>query len=123
MPSRHSCVGFVATIVTLASVAAAVYVLRAPLRNAAKIQRGDAAARVHGLMGEPDAVFLTTAELQSSILGPGSYVFADRSGRSGIRLDELPPVVTRAEWFEYASAGHLVYYDENGVAEVFWGGT
>jgi hypothetical protein len=112
-----------AVAIGLVVIVATIYGLRAPIRNAAKIQRGDAAATVHGLMGVPDAVFSTTAEIQGSFLGPGSYVFTDESGRRGILLSELPPVITRAEWFEYASAGHLVYYDEKGVAEVFWAGT
>jgi hypothetical protein len=100
-----------------------LYLLRAPIRNAAKIEPGDTAERVHELLGEPNAVFHSTAELRASYLGPMSYVFTDRAGHTGIPVEQLPPVATRAEWFEYASAGHLVYYDDNGVTDVLWGGT
>jgi hypothetical protein len=104
-------------------MAAGVYLIRTPIRNASKIKPGDSAAQVHELLGEPDEVFATTEQLRTSYLGPMSYVFTERDGRSGIALDDLPPVVTRAEWFEYGSAGHLVYYNEQGVVDVLWGGT
>jgi hypothetical protein len=114
-----------AFITAFALVATPLYILRAPIRSAAKIELGDNAAAVHGLLGEPDAVFETTAELQASSLVPMSYVFAERNSWREVALHELPPVVTRAEWFEFDSgtAGHLVYFDENGVTNVFWGGT
>jgi hypothetical protein len=113
----------VVTLTLCALAAVGIYVARSPFRNAAKIQRGDSASDVHKLLGEPEAVFKTTEELRSSYLRPMSYVFTDKSGRSGISVDELPSVVSHAEWFGYASAGHLVYYDDNGVTDVFWGGT
>lgn len=100
------------------------YFLRAPIRQAAKVQRGDSAAEVHKRLGKPDAVFHTTLELRESYLGPMDYVFTDWSGqKSDLTVDQLPDVKTRAEWFGYSSAGHLVYYDDTGVIDVYWGGT
>lgn len=103
--------------------AAGILVLRSPIRTAAKIHPGDSASDVHKLLGKPEAIFKTTEELRSSYLRPMSYVFTERSGGAEILIDELPAVVGRAEWFGYSSAGHLVYYNDNGVTEVFWGGT
>jgi hypothetical protein len=115
--------GLIALVAIFAVGAVAIYVIRAPMRYASRIKIGDSAARVHELLGEPDEVFETTEELQASYLEPMSYVFTDRSGRSDIPLDELPPIVTRAEWFEYGTAGHLVYFDGDRVTDVMWGGT
>jgi hypothetical protein len=113
----------VVLMASFAIVAAVVYVVQAPIRNASRIKVGDDAARVHRLLGPPEAIFETTAELKESYLGPMSFVFSDDIGGSGMKLDDLPPVAARVEWFEYESAGHLVYYDENGVTRVLWGGT
>jgi hypothetical protein len=114
----------VAIVVAMIAVMVAAWVfVRAPIRNASKIAPGDSPEMVHKLLGNPDLVFNTTDELRASDLGPMDYVFTDRSGRSGISVDQLPPVDSRAEWFGYASAGHLVYYDDDGVVAVFWGGT
>ena len=75
----------VGIVITFLVAVTALWLLRAPIRNAAKIKPGDSAAKVHKLLGEPDAAFETTAELQASYLGPMSYVFTDNAGRSGIR--------------------------------------
>jgi hypothetical protein len=116
--------GIIAFIAIFAVGATVVYVIRAPIRYAARIKVGDSPARVHELLGEPDEVFETTTELQESDLEPMSYVFTNRAGRGDIPVDELPPIVTRAEWFEYGgTAGHLVYYDGDRVTDVLWGGT
>ena len=106
-----------AAVTFLLCLAAAIYLVRTPLRNAAKIKVGDSETVVRSLLGEPDDVFETTEEFRSSYR---SYEFKDVSGRP---VEELPPVDRRAEWFEFGSAGHLIYYDENGVTDVFWGGT
>jgi hypothetical protein len=115
--------GLIAIVAIFVVGAVAIYVIRAPIRHASRIKFGDSAARVHELLGEPDEVFDTTEELQDSYLDPMSYVFTNRAGRSGIPVDELPPIVTRAEWFEYGTAGHLVYFDGDRVTDVLWGGT
>jgi hypothetical protein len=116
--------GIIAFIAIFAAGATCVFVIRAPIRYAARIKVGDSPAGVHELLGEPDEVFETTTELQESDLEPMSYVFTNRAGRGDISVDELPPIVTPAEWFEYGgTAGFLVYYAGDRVTDVLWGGT
>jgi hypothetical protein len=110
--------GIIAFAAIFAVGVTGIYFIRAPILYASRIKVGDSAARVHELPGEPDEVFETTAELQGSYLDPMSYVFTDRSGRSDIPVDELPPIVTRAEWFEFGTAGHLVYFDGDRLTDV-----
>ena len=105
-------------------VVVGVYLLRKPQVNAKHIRIGDSIERVHQIMGSPTEVYYSTAELRGSILYPMSYVFRDLAGnQTGIPANELPDVKIRVEWFEWLSAGTLVYYDENGVTEIYWGGT
>ncbi len=106
-----------AALALCALLVLAWYFARTPIRNAAKIQPGDTSAVVHGLLGSPDRTFDTVHEVQASYR---SYVFKDQSRRT---LAELPSVDNRAECFEFGSAVHIVYYDEDGVTEVYWGGT
>ena len=115
---------FVATAVILALLAPVVY-LRAPIRSAKQIKQGDTVDRVHQLLGAPTTVFETDADLRRSELGTNSFVFADTTNTvSEVSVAELPVVTGRAEWFEYtATAGHLVYYNDERVEIVFWGGT
>ena len=115
---------FVATAVILAFIAPVVY-LRAPIRSARQIQQGDTVDRFHQLLGAPTTVFESDADLRRSELGTNSFVFADTTDAiPEVSVGELPVVTVRAEWFEYtATAGHLVYYNDEGVEVVFWGGT
>ena len=70
-------------------------------------------------------MFESDADLRRSELGTNSFVFADTTDAiPDVSVAELPVVTVRAEWFEYtATAGHLVYYNDEGVEVVFWGGT
>ncbi len=126
LPTKHKrpSVGKVLLGFTIAATSLYwAYFLFSPTYFAAKIEAGDSAARVRQLLGEPALVFETTDELLNSSLRGMSYVFTNSRGRSGIPIDDLPPIAGSAEWYPYASAGHLVYFDENGVVAVYWGGT
>ena len=114
----------IAFVVVAVLVSVACYLTKS-VRGARKIQTGDSSARVRELLGSPTEVFYSDAEMRTSILGPMSYVFSDVNGKiSEVPVSKLPVVAARAEWFEYTpTAGHLVYYDEQGVQVVFWGGT
>ena len=54
-----------------------------------------------------------------------SFVFTDTGNTmSDVPVTKLPVVPDRAEWFEYTpTAGHLVYYNDDRVEIVLWGGT
>ena len=114
----------IATAVCSVLVGGIVY-LRKPISDARQIQTGDSPDRVRELLGDPTTVFNSDAELRGSILRPMSFVFSDtRDTVFDLPVSKLPPVKKYAEWFEYTpTAGHLVYYDENGVETVYWGGT
>ena len=114
----------IATVVVAAMIASVRY-LRKPIRDAKKIQTGDSAQRVHELMGSPEIVFETDAELRQSDLAPMSFVFSDTDNTmSDVPVSQLPVVNNRAEWFPMGpTAGHLVCYNDDGVVIVFWGGT
>ena len=114
----------IATVVVAATIAIVLY-LRKPIRDAKKIQTGDSAQQVHELMGSPETVFNTDAELRQSVLAPMSFVFTDTGNTmSDVPVSKLPIVEDRAEWFPVGpTAGHLVYYNDGGVQIVFWGGT
>ena len=115
---------FIATVVAAVLISCFLYVLR-PIRNARKIRLGDSAQRVHQLLGQPETTFESDAELRQSDLVPMSFVFTDTTNTtSDVPVSQLPMVSNRAEWFPIGpTAGHLVYYDEDGVEIVFWGGT
>ena len=80
---------------------------------------------MHQLLGQPETTFESDAELRQSDLVPMSFVFTDTTNTtSDVPVSQLPMVSNRAEWFPIGpTAGHLVYYDEDGVEIVFWGGT
>lgn len=115
---------FIAAAV-VAGLLATVYYLRKPIRDAKQIQKGDTGDRVHQLLGAPTTVFETDAGLRRSELGPMSFVFTDTGNTMpDVPVTKLPIVTDRAEWFEYTpTAGHLVYYNDDRVEIVFWGGT
>ncbi len=115
-------------LITMAIVAvlfAIVHYLRKPIRDAKQIRPGDTVSRVHEILGTPTAVFASDVELRRSYLAPMSFVFTDLERSSPhVPVAGLPVVSEHAEWFEYsATAGHLVYFDQDRVAIVFWGGT
>ncbi len=112
-------------IAVIGGLVGTVYSLRKPIRDAKQIQQGDTTGRVHQVLGTPTTVFATDAELRRSKLGPMSFAFTDTGdSMSDVPVTELPVVTGRAEWFEYApTAGHLVYYTDDQVELVFWGGT
>jgi hypothetical protein len=109
----------------LVGLLATAHHLRKPIRDAKKIQQGDGVDRVHRLLGSPTTVFETDAELRRSELEPMSFVFTDTGNNlSDVPVAELPVVTGRAEWFEYTpTAGHLVFFKDDHVEIVFWGGT
>ena len=113
-----------ATVVVAALLTAFLY-LRKPIRDAKKIKPGDSAQRVHQLLGSPKTVFETDAELRQSELSPMSFVFKDTGNTmSDVPVSRLPVVNNHAEWFPIGpTAGHLVYYNDEGVEIVFLGGT
>lgn len=115
---------FIATAVVV-GLLATVYSLRKPIRDAKQIQQGDPVDRVHQWLGAPTAVFETDAALRRSEFGPMSFVFTDTGNTMpDVPVAKLPVVTGRTEWFEYApTAGHLVYYIDDRVEIVFWGGT
>ena len=122
---KHSITALLVAATLFVGVFAAVHYLRSPIRDAMQIQQGDTVDRVHQLLGAPTTVFETDADLRRSELGPMSFVFTDTGNTmSDVPVTKLPVVNGRAEWFEYTTtAGHLVYYNEEGVEVVFWGGT
>jgi len=109
----------------VAGLLATVYSLRKPIRDAKQIQQGDTVDRVHQLLGTPTTVFETDPALRRSEFGPKSFVFTDTGNTvSDAPVTKLPVVSDRAEWFEYTpTAGHLVYFNDDRVEIVFWGGT
>ena len=114
----------IATTVCAVFVAGLAY-FRKPISDARQIQTNDTADRVHELLGTPTIVFNSDAELRGSILRPMSFVFSDtRDTVFDLPISKLPAVKNYAEWFEYTpTAGHLVYYGDDGVEVVYWGGT
>jgi hypothetical protein len=97
-----------------------------PQINGGRIGVGDSRARVIRLLGEPELVFTPEAPVGvDSYLT--SYVFHrldDKDDKEGtIQPRLLPSVQGEALWFPYASAGHLVYFEEGKVTAVYWGGT
>ena len=114
----------IATVVVAVLISCILYLQR-PIRNARKIRPGDSPQRVHRLLGQPETTFKSDAELRQSDLVPMSFVFTDTTNTmSDVPVSQLPMVSNRAEWFPMGpTAGHLVYYDEDGVEVVFWGGT
>ncbi|MDC0294383.1 hypothetical protein OAU26_08930 [Mariniblastus sp.] len=114
----------IATVVIAVLISWFLYVQR-PIRNARKIRPGDSVQRVYQLLGQPESTFESDAELRQSDLVPMSFVFTDTTNTtSDVAVSQLPMVSNRAEWFPIGpTAGHLVYYDEDGVEIVFWGGT
>ncbi|MFT7631886.1 MAG: hypothetical protein ACI87E_002926, partial [Mariniblastus sp.] len=114
----------IATVVVAVLISTILYV-RKPIRDARKIRLGDSAQRVHQLLGPPGTAFESDAELRQSDLVPMSFVFTDTTNTmSDVLASQLPMVNYRAEWFPMGStAGHLVYYNKDGVEIVFWGGT
>lgn len=122
---KHSITALLVAATLFVVVFAVVHYLRKPIRGAKQIQQGDTIDRVHQLLGAPTTVFETDADLRRSELGTNSFVFADTTDTvPEVSVAELPVVTGRAEWFEYtATAGHLVYYNDDGVEVVFWGST
>lgn len=123
-------VNAIALLAVAAAVALLSYWMYSPAYYASQIELRDSRDRVRALLGEPAAVFLSTDQLRRSSLRSGSYVFksvdgykADGVGEAEIEAHELPAFQDRAEWFPYGSAGHLVYFDVEGVSHVFRGGT
>ena len=113
--------GLFITVVVAVLIACILYLQR-PIRNARKIRPGDSPQRAHRLLGQPETTFKSDAELRQSDLVPMSFVFTDTTNTmSDVPVSQLPMVSNRAEWFPTGpTAGHLVYYDEDGV-EVFFG--
>ena len=114
----------IATVVVAVLLSTILYVQK-PIRDAQKIRLGDSAQRVHQLLGPPENAFESDAELRQSDLVPMSFVFTDTTNTmSDVPVSQLPMVSYRAEWFPMGpTAGHLVYYNDDGVEIVFWGGT
>ena len=120
----------IAVVLVLLIVAipfAAIKCMRAPIRDARKIQVGDDLSLVTELLGSPTLEFTTNTELMDSDFGKSSFVFRDvtNDSFSDFPAASLPEISARAMWFEYSpTAGHLIYLDpEDSVELVLWGGT
>jgi len=92
-------------------------------------------------LGKPDLVFRTNADLRSSRLVPGSYVFTPFPGPNGesppsirwalysmklapLLPAQLPPIEERAYWYELPlTAGVLVYVQDGKIITMYHGGT
>ena len=124
-PLQFGVAGLLIATTVVAAMIWSISYLRKPIRDARKIKPGDSTQRVHELMGSPGIVFETDAELRQSDLAPMSFVFTDTGNTmSDVTVSQLPVVNNRAEWFPMGpTAGHLVYYNDDGVQIVFWGGT
>lgn len=97
-----------------------VYFLRSHVRAARAIKPGDSDLTVHELLGEPDAVVNSIANLNRTFPPTTSYVFRTLDRKL---IDINTVEFERAEWFDLGSAGYLVIYDENGVSRTIWSGT
>ena len=87
-----------------------------------RIQLGDSSEQVHVVLGVPTIVFNSDAELRASKLTPKYFAFSVvRNSQFDWPVSKLPAVKHRAEWHQFLpTAGHLVYYDVNGVEVVYW---
>jgi hypothetical protein len=119
-PQRIQMLPSVALVGMVLIATLAVYFMRAHVRAARAINPGDSELTVHELLGEPDAVVDSIANLNDILPPTTSYAFRTLD-RNPIDINTVE--FERAEWFDLGSAGYLVIYDDNGVLQTLWGGT
>ena len=88
-------------ISAVAVIIAVVVFLRNPPARVRQVRIGDSPRRVHELLGPPQTIFASDAELRQSDLVPMSFVFEDiRNTMSDVPASRLPVVIAAPSGFQ-----------------------